>query len=264
MEPMREVYWNIPESYKAVFYGATALAIVSLVLGTWARMSIWSKGKDEDDILRGASIPRFLWLSISTFFSPDCFLARKLFARSWYRGAMLVAIMWSFLILLVGTIIVTFEHYLGLDFFLRGRPYLLISLILDLAGVLVLVGIIVALVRRYTTPLNRRITTLEDLTFLLLLLGIVLLGFFVEGLRLAHFRPEGMDWSPMGYLFATLFTSFFPGEALEGLHRGVWLAHGLLAQVFIAYLPFSKIFHMLAAQISTTMASQRYGGIVYE
>jgi nitrate reductase gamma subunit len=73
-----------------------------------------------------------------------------------------------------------------------------------------------------------------------------------------------MDWSPIGGLFAKALAALLPGESLFEAHRIAWLLHGIAAMVFIAYIPFSKMFHLFAAQISTSLASTRYGGTLYE
>lgn len=250
-------------NWKLVFFLAAGVAVVFFLAGFWSRMSIWAKGRDEEDELKGLGVVGMLWLSLRTFFSRDCILARRLFARSTFRGVMLLFIVWSFMVLFIGTILVTLEHYLDLGFFLTGKVYLFFSLILDIAGGLLIIGIIAALIRRYTAPLDKKISSFDDVVFLLLLLGVMVLGFAVEGLRLAILMPPGYDWSPVGGAFAALFKALLPYESLERAHRVTWLAHGILAMAFIAYIPYSKAFHLFAAQITTSLSSPRYGGVVY-
>jgi nitrate reductase gamma subunit len=177
---------------------------------------------------------------------------------------MLLSIVWSFVVLFIGTVLITLEHYLDLGFLLRGRVYLWFSLVLDIAGGLLTLGIIAALIRRYALPGERRLSGFDDAVFLLLLLGVVLLGFTVEGLRLALLEPRGYDWSFMGAVFAVMLKASLPQGSLEGAHRVAWLAHGVLAMAFVAYIPYSKAFHLFAAQITTRLSAPRYGGIVYD
>jgi nitrate reductase gamma subunit len=264
MEAMREVYWNIPAAWKFFFLSVATIGTSLFFLGLWTRVRIWSQGRDEENELKGLGTRELIQLSILKFFSRDCILAKRLFARSWFRGVMLLFIVWSFLALFSGTVLVTLEHYFNLRFFLVGRVYLIFSLILDIAGGFLLVGIAAALIRRYTAALDRRISTPEDVAFLGLLFVVVLLGYSVEGFRLAILNPPGFDWSPVGGLFARAAAALLPQESLPLAHRTAWLIHGIAAQVFIAYIPFSKMFHLVAAQISTTVSSSRYGGIVYE
>lgn len=264
LEAGREVYWNIPDEAKLVFYSITALATLIFILGTWSRVSLWAKGREENDLLRGLGALGLLKLSVVKFFSPDCIFARRLVAMSRFRGIMLIFIVWSFMVLFAGTVLVAMEYYLKLNFFLRGSSYLTFSLLLDIAGALLLVGVAAALVRRHTTP-DKKITTFEDTAWLIFILAILVSGFAVEGLRLAIFLPPNMDWSAVGALFSKMFLATLGNDpALLGkAHLAAWLVHGLAAQAFIAYLPFSKMFHLFAAQIITAVAEKRYGGIVH-
>ncbi len=259
-EPLREVYWNIPPAWNILFYLASTLGLLIFIIGVWSKVSIWSQGKDEEDELNKSGVKKLIFFSIIKFFSRDCILAKRLFARSMFRGVMLLCIVWSFLALFVGTILVTIEHYLGLKFFLVGKVYLIFSLILDIFGALLIIGIIAALLRRYINPVNRKISSGEDFAFLGLLLLILLLGYTIEGSRLAILKPPLMDWSPVGGIFASILGHFFYGESLIKIHRFTWLIHGIIAMLFVAYIPYSKMFHLFAAQISISLASGRYGG----
>lgn len=264
MEAMREVYWNIPWAWKLFFFIAATVGTLIFFLGFWARVRIWSMGKDEENALKDVGAIGLIRFSIVKLFSRDCILARRLFARSWFRGVMLLFIVWSFLALFTGTVLVTIEHYFDLKFFLVGRIYLVFSLILDIAGGILIIGLVAALIRRYFTSLDSRISRPEDVVFLGLLLLVVLLGYTVEGTRLAFFNPPSYDWSPVGGVFAKAAAAFLPQESLPLAHRTAWILHGLVATVFVAYIPFSKMFHLFAAQITTSLSSSRFGGVVYE
>lgn len=264
MEAIREVYWNVPYAWKLGFLGIATGGALIFLLGVLTRARVWSLGRDVEDELKGLGAMGLMWFSVRKFFSRDCILARRLFARSSIRGVMLLFIIWSFLALFTGTVLITFEHYFNLNFFLVGKVYLVFSLILDIAGGLLIIGLVAALIRRYTAPIDKRISSFEDTGLLGLLLIIVLLGFTVEGARLALFKPPALDWSPVGGLFSKVLAASLSEDSLLLLHRGTWLLHGIMATVFIAYLPFSKMFHLFAAQITTSLSTNRYGGIVYE
>jgi nitrate reductase gamma subunit len=265
MEPSRVVYWNLEESWKLAFFIFASIALLIFLLGLWSRINILTQGRDEENTLKGLGVAGLLWLSFKTFFSMDCILYRRLFTMSTFRGVVILFTVWSFLILFIGTILTTLEHYLDLKIFLTGRGYLVFSLILDIAGGILIIGLVAALIRRYTTPVNRRISSLEDMAFLVLLLAVVVLGFAVEGLRLAIHAPPALDWSPIGGAFTALFKALLQSrESLLMAHKIAWIAHGVIAMIFVAYIPYSKIFHLFAAQITTSLSSTRYGGVVRE
>src|SRR4030043_305143 len=91
--------------------------------------------------------------------------------------------------------------------FPRGTAYLVYELVMDIAGVMILAGVIMAFFRR----LVLRPKTLEnrwDDYFALSLLGLIpLLGFSMEATRLLATNPPWAAWSPIGNLGARLFAS---------------------------------------------------------
>lgn len=260
-EPLREVYWNIPQEVLPFFYVGAAVSALMFSLGVLNRVSVWVQGQDDErSELSGRGWSGLLVLSLTKLFVQDCMFAKRIFSRSVLRGVMLILIIWSTLALFAGTVLVFLDHYLHLNFFLRGNVYLVFSLVLDVAGLAFLIFIVFALFRRYVIRPERMILSLEDGAILILLLLIGVGGFAVEGLRLAVLRPENMDWSPVGYAFAQAFSSFYGGnlEGLKRAHAMAWITHAIISFTFIAYLPFSKMFHLFASQITTSVAAQRY------
>lgn len=259
MEASRTAFWNVPESVQLVFYVLAVLTLVLFLFGIWDRISLWLRGRDEDsEVLTGVGITGLIKLSLVNFFSMDCFFARRVFKRSKLRGIMLIFIVWSFIALFIGTVLVSLDHYLRLNF-LRGTTYLAFSLILDLAGGFLLLGTAVALLRRYVFKPERMVGSLEDGVILMLLLSVVLSGFAVEGLRLAVTKPLSNDWSPVGAIFAEFLKMALGANltALSSFYITVWILHFLFAFSFIVYIPYSKQFHMFAAQITTLAAAER-------
>ncbi len=89
---------------------------------------------------------------------------------------------------------------------------------------------------------------------------IAITGFTVEGMRLSALRPPNMDYSYGGALFSRIL-------GLVGIdpianYTGIWIIHVGLVLLLIAYLPFSKFFHIFAAQVSVAAAEKRYGGAI--
>lgn len=259
MEAGRTVFWNVPEDVKLLFYVLAGVTVLVFFYGIWYRISFWLKGEDEDsETLAGVSRMGLFRMIFTDFFSADCFLAKRVFQRSRLRGLMLIFIVWSFVLLFLGTATVTVDYDFNLGF-LKGERYLAFSLIMDLAGLTLLLGTAAALLRRYVFKPERILTYMEDGTILGLLFVTVFLGFVVEGLRMAVTQPPGIDGSPVGALFAFILNSALNGNipALQGLHLYAWVGHFAFAFVFIAFIPYSKQFHMFAAQITTAAAAER-------
>lgn len=107
-EAGRVVFMDISGEVKLLFYVIAAASVLIFLYGFWSRISMWMRGVDEDsEILSGTTKATVLKMVLQEFFSYDCFTAKRVFQRSKVRGVMLVLIMWSFVILFLGTVTVT-------------------------------------------------------------------------------------------------------------------------------------------------------------
>lgn len=258
LETSREVFGNIPISVKVLFYIAAAISGAVFFIGSWLKVSIWLKGRDDPfDAISKKSFLGLIKTSILYIFSKDCLFAQRVMGKSKLRGVMLIFVYWGFIILFIGTVIVAIDYDIGLHI-LKGQFYLIYSLVLDIAGGLALMSLSFYILRRYIFSRQAVVSDWDDAVVLVLLFLVVLSGFCIEGARLARLGPPSMDWSPVGAVFVLIFKTFTPQEAtLKILHRVFWIFHAFFALVFIAYIPFSKQFHMFAAQITTLEASRR-------
>jgi nitrate reductase gamma subunit len=187
--------------------------------------------------------------------------AKRVFPRSIIRGLMLMGIMWGFLILLMGTAGRSLNYYIFLALavqFLEGGIWLLFSLVLDIAGFLLLVGTGYGIYRKYIGKPDRMVKSTQDGILLVLLFLVVISGFLIEGIRLAALNPPSADWSPFGFVCGVMVKSLMGVEALKPLYIGSWTIHFLFAFSFIAYIPFSKYEHIFAAQISTYLFEEKW------
>lgn len=250
-------FWGIPFSIEVIFYVLAAIAVLILLTGFWRKARLWASGKDDKTGLHGAGPINLIWLSITTFFSGDCFLARRVFGRSLFRGILLVVIIWSSILLFLGTVGRTINYYVYS--FLVDWVWLAFSAILEIAGLLLLLGLLYALARRYVFKPERMVNSIEDGSFLLLLFLIILSGFVAEGGRIVVQQPPNADWSYVGYVFGLAILSLAGGNlsAVQTAQPVLWMVHALLALVLIAYLPYSKAFHLFASQITTQLAKER-------
>jgi nitrate reductase gamma subunit len=110
-------------------------------------------------------------------------------------------------------------------------------------GLLTLVGLAAIVVRRFTEPKLRRVTTAADWVVYALLLVSVFSGVYV-----AVFHPWGSSW------FATTLTPYLwsllnlrpDAAALSALPWAVKL-HVVNAWLLIGFFPFSRLVHVLVA-----------------
>ena len=253
---MAAEFWNIPAGLIKAFYAFAGLTVIIFVLGFWDKARIWSQGMDADQELKGLGPIKLIGLSVIKFFSSDCMFAKRVFPRSIIRGLVLMGIMWGFLILFLGTGGRSLNYYLIP--FLEGQIWLVFSLVLDIAGVLLLIGLVYGLYRKHIGKPERAVKSTQDGILLWLLFLVVLTGFLVEGIRLAVLNPPAADWSPFGFVFGAIVKSLVGGDALKPLYVWLWTIHFIFAFAFIAYIPFSKYEHVFAAQISTYLFNEKW------
>jgi len=157
-----------------------------------------------------------------------------------------LGILWGFVVLFIGTVLLAFHDYIFP--FLEGVVYEYYSLVLDVFGLLFIIALIIAVLRRYVIKSGKMFNLLEDPLIVLLLLAIAITGFLVEGYRLVAQPQPWMHWSVVGAFLA----SFLPGNGTTG-HAMFWWVHISLVFFLIAYLPFSKLFHMFAGFVNIAL-----------
>ena len=171
----REVFWNVGGDLQFVFYLLSALALLSFTLGVICIALIWRSSwgdRRTRDVARSARSAAI-----------DALLGRRIFRRDIFGGLTHLFIMWGWVLLFLGTVLLTIHH--DLVAFLFGSAYLTYSLVLDLAGGFFIAGTVMATYRRFVLRTNVIRSRWEDPAVLGLLFGISLTGFLSEGLRLS-------------------------------------------------------------------------------
>ncbi|MCX7885983.1 MAG: heterodisulfide reductase-related iron-sulfur binding cluster [Verrucomicrobiae bacterium] len=253
MEPVRPIFYNIHEHYRWAEYTQYVLGGVAALLfawGTWQHIQRWRRGKPEK--VSAAWKERLV-----AFVKFALFQGRLACDR--YALVMHLAIFFGMAVLFMGTALATLDldvaHLIFGFQFLRGWFYLGFKLVLDVFAVALIAGVGMALWRRYVTKPARLKTTvaptfpLDSVYVLGMLLAIGVTGLLVEALRLAATQPPWGAWSVAGYPLSIPLRGF-GADALRRLHFFFWCVHALLAFVFIALVPHSKIFHMVSSALS--------------
>jgi Fe-S oxidoreductase/nitrate reductase gamma subunit len=173
-----------------------------------------------------------------------------------------VLIFYGFLVLFAGTAILGFQDdvakpLFGFDFW-RGSFYLGYSLVLDVFGIALAVGLAIMAVKRglrprrldYTRPdraEDRARYVIGDWVFLGILFFLALSGFLLESFRIAQTNPSFETWSPVGWAVGRGFRSLgMTAQQASSAHFATWWTHGVVALTFVASIPFTKAVHMLA------------------
>jgi nitrate reductase gamma subunit len=114
----------------------------------------------------------------------------------------------------------------------------------DLLGLFILAGIVWAVFKRYVIKPDHVVSEYQDNIALALVGGIVVLGFVLEGTRIlvTGIPNEMAANSFVGYGVSKVF-SIFPFD-WASIYSLLWYLHGIVAAIFIAYLPFGKMRHV--------------------
>ncbi|MDW7674186.1 MAG: heterodisulfide reductase-related iron-sulfur binding cluster [Bacillota bacterium] len=234
--PVRELYWNIGSH--GLMYILFALALIVFFYGLYQKLQLLKIGRPEK---RSEPIGERIKLVVVYA------LGHKRIMKEKFAGIMHSFIFYGFIILFLGTVIVGLDDHLGFTFMYTDF-FLYYKLLLDIAGLLAIVGILMALYRRLITKPQGIDNKSDDYVSLFLILAILVSGFFISGFRLAVNPVEWSNWTPIGMIFANIFGALFSNtEGMMALHRFFWWFHMVLAFSFIAYIPYSKLFHIISS-----------------
>jgi len=259
----RETFWTIGPVGTAAFYYLAAVAILVFLYGVYARIAEYAAAPADpfdrlDDLPGRVARATRLLLSNEAQFDRDA-----------YAGVMHAFVVWGFLTLLLGTTILAVDMeiwtlLLGQPSFFVGDFYLSYSLVLDALGLLFVVGVGMALWRRYGVRDPRlwgKHTDLEDDAFVWTLFALGVGGYAVEALRiLGTDFPDFETVSFVGYALALLgrAAGISPATA-EAAYAVVWWSHALLALGFVALIPYAKPVHMLTSMANVVTRDERAG-----
>ena len=236
-----------------LFYAAAALSLGYMSFAFFRLWQGFSRGMEPaagepGSFLRSARI----WLS-------EILLLRQLYTLSFYRWFAHMLIFYGFLGLAALPVVVNFMNALGyLELtstfpraYLQAGGYLLIKLWGDSFGLMLLLGLVLAGVRRIVLRPARQSSNQVDSMLLAFLALVTLSGFALEGLRLALVPAEVARWSFIGRLFTP------PGalvmEQLQPWLTACWTFHAMIVCALFAYLPHSKLMHSILAPVIITM-----------
>jgi Fe-S oxidoreductase len=268
-EITRVLFENFQPQAIHLFYAIGYLAIAVFIYGVYVQIRKYRRGKPDGSW--NELFKRFVDM-VKTMATH-----RTLVRRDKSAGRAHGLIFLGFVLLFIGTSTITLEYDIleplfGVKFW-YGNFYLLFSLVLDLAGLGLIVGLIYMMYRRKWLNLpkldykrvdrqegdpdfDRSQYRREDWAFLWSFILIGITGFILEATRLVWLndRPEVWDyrmWSPVGALLAQIMQTLGMSSEGAGAFRPyLWWFHGLLSLTFIACIPYTKIKHIFTAGAS--------------
>ena len=262
LQATRETFWLIGPTGKAAFYFLASVAILVFLYGVYERFTRYTRGSD-DPIDRLSELPARFVSAVKIVATNE-----KQFDRDVYAGVMHTFILWGFLVLVVATTIlgIDIDLYRPLtgESFWVGDFYLAYQFVVDAFGLLFVIGISMAMYRRYVvgnTRLWGKHTAREDDFFVwsLFLLGVG--GFFVQAVSMVGQPQRSAETvSFLGYAMAEALRAIgFDAAMAATAYPALWWSHSLLAFAFIAWIPYAKPFHMLSSFANVVVRDEKAG-----
>ena len=262
-------FWNIGYPLGALVYITALISILAISWGLYQRSKYWRLGvanPDSGDYLYRSK--HFLrWLFI------DAFGHKRFVKNEPLSGAMHILIFWGMLVLFIATVVsaieFNFERYLGFNFF-TTRWSLQLELIWDLGGVALLIGLAIAVYRRYFKRIARLDTVLANGVLLALIALMAFSGFLLQAFRQAAtelepssflYSPSSAYWSPASYILAKAVRSLGVSiSTIEISHFVLWWLHAALMSLTFMYAAwrFGPLMHIFTGPISIFWRSKLY------
>src|SRR3989440_11328950 len=146
----RDTFWNVPGWAQVALYVGGALAVAIFAYGMWQRVSLWRRGVPEHRFDR---IPERIRLVLAHALGQARTLSQA------YPGVMHAIMFWGFLALFMGTVLATIDWDITLPLFgvklLKGGFYLFYETTLDLFGLFFVIGLGMAVWRRFVARPDR-------------------------------------------------------------------------------------------------------------
>jgi nitrate reductase gamma subunit len=186
----------------------------------------------------------------------DVLLQRRLFRRSVNRWVIHGLIFFPFVIRFVWGMVGLFtsiwlpERSIAWSLLDKNNPAA--AFLFDLTGIMILLGVIFAFLRDSASRADRPPgLPARDRWALGLIGGIVGIGFILEAMRIAMTGwPSGSGYAVIGYVLSKLLSGM---SGLVDIYGYVWYIHAVLTGAFIAYLPFSRLMHIIMAPVVLAM-----------
>jgi nitrate reductase gamma subunit len=249
-------------AYLRWFLVVMVASVVAFTFGVVSNVLMWMRGRGlvgtpESRLMRASAkalsfaLSRRMARLLRVFLKEALYIARlrDLSLFRWFAHFMILG---GFVLMFLLDIIVTisldllrWEAMISSD----GWAKLLVrDMAFEVAGSMMLIGLAMAIGRRFIARPKQLKTEGADVVTLAFLFLVVAGGFVLEGMGIAGRIPgheTHESYSFVGYAFSLAM----PGSAGD-YYDQAWLVHGVMSALLIAYIPFSKLFHMITAPVA--------------
>jgi Fe-S oxidoreductase/nitrate reductase gamma subunit len=244
----RVPYWSITNGILIDLLAIPAMLI--FVYGIYRNWKLISQGRETftfSVLFEKAKHPDHLKQLITSGL-----LGSKIY-RKMFTGIFHGCLFWGMALLFLGTSFVFANVLFGLPVFQGSFNRWVMGFTLDAAALTAFFGVVFLLVRRLIPP-ERLVIPKSRSSFIgmeVLLLVIIISGIIIEALRIAN---NGYD---PGSFIGNFLASYAMGNINEGtalsFYKSFWWAHGFMALVFIACIPFSPFMHMITVPTNSVL-----------
>jgi len=248
----RATFVDIPAPMKLVFYTLLPLLFLWAAWQLSLRARNWERGQPDRRLTDRRNAKRR-----ADGYRRGVYMQTLL--RDSAAGLMHSLIYFPFLVLFAITNVLLVNEQLPPSAkFLHGTIYQAYKFTGDVAGVLFLVGVGWAIVRRYIQrPYRLRVKTRpEDAVILGTLFTIGLTGLLTQAARIAVVgRPTFERWDFIGYPLSALVKGWSHAD-LSHLHQALWVAHVGAFMLLIAIIPITKMRHMFTSPMNMYLSDR--------
>ncbi|MGA2666322.1 MAG: heterodisulfide reductase-related iron-sulfur binding cluster [Nitrososphaerales archaeon] len=254
-EPVRASYLFLPWYAPDVLYAAFFISGLVMVYGVYRHLRRYGLGPRQFLALATrdlrATAGRFIRYGLGQ---------RKVLAGG-EGGFMHGAVFFGFLMLLAYTTVIFVQSDVAPLFtsavFLRGGVYLTLEFLGDALGLAFVVGLGIALYRRFVQRPEKLRTAWDDYVVLGALVWIGISGFVLEALRFAAIPGQPEAYSPVGATLAAAVGSVLSGGRATLVYQGFWWAHMFSVFGLIALVPYTKLVHVFTSGANVALAEPR-------
>lgn len=201
-------------------------------------------------IIRAAFSKTIFFVARALFL--DGLLQLQLYRRSTMRWLVHGLIVWSLtlrfgwgMIALIGSL---WMPETTLPWLMLNKNHPVCGFFFDFTGLMIISGAAMAIIRNINDkPIALPSLPKKDRLATGLIGTTVLIGFILEGIRIAMTNfPPGSGYAFIGNGVSRLFIGM---NGLDSIYGYIWYVHAALTGMFIAYLPFSGMFHIILAPV---------------
>ncbi len=172
-----------------------------------------------------------------------------------------LVLFWSFMILLIANteflLEGLFPNYVSFALLPAGL-YHPLAFIIEIASILALLAVCIAIIRRLAFPPSYIEARSRDAFIILGLIGLLMIAFFgIHASKIADGSEEAAGYMPVSAFAASVLLSNVTAGNAGGYIEAFWWLHAIVLLIFLNYLPYSKHMHILAAIPNVFFRSQK-------